>query len=505
MGTREQDRGERVHKLRDAIPRATGGSRSGVHRRRRKRGKARVALLVALSVVILATAGGGWLYLQLNGSINTFDTDGLSRERPEAGDGGQNVLVIGSDARTDGNEKLGGGSKDDIGRSDTAFVLHVHQDSDRAVAVSFPRDTLVDIPPCKLPDGTWTKTQRNAAFNAAFSVGQTPKGNPACTQNTVEKLTGLRMDHTVVVDFKGFSTMTEAVGGVPVCVPKDLYQGDLDPNRDTRGKRLFRKGQQTVAGQRALDYVRIRHGIGDGSDIGRIKRQQAFVGSLIKKIKAQGFRPTTLLPLANAATESMTVDEGLGTPKKMVDFAMGLGDIDLDDTQFVTVPWRYQGNRVALVQPDANNLWRDLRADRTLGETEEAEEAGKDDTKGKAVSGKGVRVAVRNGTPTPGLAATVADDLRTRDFTVTGSANADSADHTTTTIAYGPGQSDNARTLARLFPEATVRPTDDGGLTLTLGDDYEPPTSANDRGGGGKKRDEGRSAADNPCDDLSYG
>lgn len=206
----------------------------------------------------------------------------------------------------------------------------------------------------------------------------------------------------------------------------------------------------------------------------------------------------------------MTVDEGLGTPKKMVDFAMGLKDIDLDNTQFVTAPWRYQGSRVALVQPDADNLWRDLRADRRLGESEggkrdKGDNGGNDSNDGKAVSGKGIEVTVLNGTGTSGLAATAADELRARDFTVAGSANADSAGHATTTISHGPGRGDDARTLARLFPEATVQPADDDGLTLTLGEDYEPPSSADDRGDSGGKKDEGRSAADNPCDDLSYG
>ncbi|MFE3060878.1 LCP family protein, partial [Nocardia sp. NPDC059236] len=124
-------------------------------------------------------------------------------------------------------------------------MLHVYGDSEHAVAVSFPRDALVDVPPCKLPDGNWSRTRHNAMFNAAFSVGQTKEGNPACTQNTVEKLTGLRVDHTVVVDFKGFSAVTEAVGGVPVCVPKDVYQNDLNPNRRSRGKLLFHAGEQT--------------------------------------------------------------------------------------------------------------------------------------------------------------------------------------------------------------------------------------------------------------------
>ncbi|NGO71380.1 LCP family protein [Streptomyces boncukensis] len=479
--------------------RAAARGRRTRHRARKGR-KARIAGLITLAVMVLVSAAVGWGYFQLNRNITTFSTDGLSRHRPKQPGAGQNVLVIGSDARTGGNEKLGGGDKDDIGRSDTAFLLHIYGDDKHAVAVSIPRDTLVDIPPCRKPDGTWTQEQPDTMFNAAFSVGQSKTGNPACTQNTVEKLTGLRVDHTVVIDFEGFASMTKAVGGVPVCVPKDVYQGDLNPHRDARGKRLFRKGEQTVSGQRALDYVRIRHGIGDGSDIGRIKRQQAFVGSLIKKVKGEGLNPTTLLPLADAATKSMTVDEGLGTPKKMMDFAMSLKSVDLDNTRFRTVPWRYDGNRVAVVQPDADELFADLRADRVPG-------------KQKPVTGKGVQVTVYNGTLTPGLAASAADELRSHDYTVAARANAPEQDHATTVVTYGPGEQARAETLARLFPGATTESTSGSGLSVTLGADYKPDGAKKSDGGGGgsaqskkqHKQQEGRSAADNPCSDLSYG
>ncbi|GAA2096996.1 hypothetical protein GCM10009801_67030 [Streptomyces albiaxialis] len=478
---------------------ATARGRGG---RRRRRSRARTVAVVALSFLVLLTAGVSWLYLQLNGNIETFGSDGLSRDRPDGGAGGQNVLVIGSDARTGGNRALGGGAEDDVGRSDTAFLLHVYGDARHAVAVSFPRDTLVDIPPCKLPDGSWTKPRTGTMFNAAFSVGQTAKGNPACTQNTVEKLTGLRVDHTVVVDFKGFAAMTTAVGGVPVCVPKDLHQGDLNPNRGSPGKRIFRRGEQTVEGQRALDYVRLRHGLGDGSDIGRIKRQQAFVGSLVKKIKERGLSPTTLLPLADAATKSLTVDEGLGTPKKMVDFAMSLKNVDLADTRFVTLPWRYQGNRVAIVRPEADALWADLRADRTPDSVPSPSSSSSPAPSPSGPRpGKGIGVAVRNGTPTPGLAATAARELRDHDFTVTSTGNADASGRTR--IAYGPGERRHAEALASHFPGAPVERAARPGLTVTLGADYAPGSPSPSPSP--RKTPKGRSAADDLCADLSYG
>ncbi|MFJ3705424.1 MULTISPECIES: LCP family protein [unclassified Streptomyces] len=515
------------HRAATTTRRGAGAATRG---RRSERTRIRIVLATAVSLLVLVTAGAGWAYLRLNGNIDTFGADGISDDRPAAASDGQNVLVIGSDARTAGNSELGGGDKNDIGRSDTAFLLHVYADHRHAVAVSIPRDTLLDIPPCKLPDGSWTETRHQAMFNEAYTVGSTAEGNPACTQNTVENLTGLRVDHTVVVDFKGFSALTEVVGGVEVCVPQDIYQKDLNPNRATRGKRLFTQGVQTVSGQKALDYVRIRHGIGDGSDIGRIKRQQAFVGSLIKKVKSDGLTPTRLLPLADAATTSMTVDPGLGSADKLVSFAMSLKDIDLNDTRFVTVPWRYEGARVAIVEPDAAALWAALKADRTLdgqdagGGSDAGDGKGTSSSEGDGSSkGAGsstdadeeapaedISVTVRNGTGVTGLAARAAAVLEASGVTVTGTATASSQDHRTTVIEYGPGRRAEAETLARLLGTGELRSTTGGGLEVVLGQSYADQAGASSASPAPSEvpaevAEGARTADDDLCASLSYG
>ncbi|WP_079102757.1 LCP family protein [Streptomyces sp. TP-A0356] len=488
-----------------------GGSRSGAGDRRRGR-RIRLTLAVCVSLLVLVVGGAGWIYLQLNGNINTFDAGGLSDDRPTGSSKGENVLVIGSDARTGGNNALGGGDTNDIGRSDTAFLLHVYADHQHAVGVSIPRDSLVTIPPCKLPDGTWTKAQNNTVFNAAYSIGQTPQGNPACTQNTVENLTGLRVDHTVVVDFKGFAGLTEVVGGVQVCLPQDVYERDLSPHRATRGQLLFPKGLQTVSGKKALDYVRIRHGIGDGSDIGRIKRQQAFVSSLLKEIKSNGLTPTNLLPLADAATKSLTVDPGLGSADKLISFAMSLKDIDLHNTKFITIPWRYQGERVAIVHPDADALWAALKADRTLDGHDASGRKTTPHTPASptpepTVSGNGRAIAVYNGTTTRGLAARAATTLTTHGFTVTTTATAHAHNHTTTLIEYGPGQQSTAQAVAALFPGAQLQPVTAPGVSVVLGQTYAdtPAASAAPTAVPSKVAHDARSADDNPCSNLTYG
>lgn len=479
--------------------------------------------MFGLSFLVLLVAGVGWGYLKLGGSIDTFSADGISGDRPPGSSQGHNVLVIGSDSRSGGNSKLGGGTGA-VGRSDTAFLLHVYGDHKHAVAVSIPRDALVDIPACKGPDGKWTAPQHDVMFNGAFSVGETAEGNPACTQNTVEHLTGLRVDHTVVIDFAGFSALTSAVGGVPVCLPQDVYQRDLSPKRPTRGAMIFAKGPQTVSGQRALDYVRLRHGIGDGSDIGRIKRQQAFVAALMKKVKSQGLNPTTLLPLANAATDAMTVDPGLGSADRLLSFAMSMKNIDLHNTKFVTVPWRYEGARVAIVEPDADALWASLKADRTVdGQDASGKGSGEFSDKGDGkgggpasptadvpFSGKEITVAVYNGTTVRGLAARAAELLRSRDFTVTTTATASRQDHTSTVIEYGPGLRNEAETTARLFAGARTVASGTAGIQVILGSSYAQNPSA-DPGTPTPSTvpsavaDEARSADDDPCANLSYG
>ncbi|MEU9201565.1 LCP family protein [Streptomyces sp. NPDC048332] len=491
------------------------GSHNGAAGRGRGSRLRRTAV-IGLSFLVLLVAGVGWGYLKLTGSIDTFSADGISGDRPPDTSAGQNVLVIGSDTRAGDNSGLGGGTGE-VGRSDTAFLLHVYADHEHAVAVSIPRDSLVDIPACKKPGGEWTAPQQHVMFNAAFSVGETAEGNPACTQNTVEHLTGLRVDHTVVVDFAGFSALTSAVGGVPVCLPQDIYQRDLNPKRPTRGERVFAKGPQEVSGQRALDYVRIRHGIGDGSDIGRIQRQQAFVGSLIKQVKSRGLNPTTLLPLANAATDAMTVDPGLGSADKLLRFALSMKNIDLRNTKFLTVPWRYEGERVAIVEAEADALWAMLKADRTIdGQDAAGTSRGTGATPAPAassaapVSGTGVEVAVYNGTTVTGLAARAAGLLRTHGFTVTGTATANSQDQARTVVTYGPGEKAGAETAARLFGGARTTESGEAGIQVIVGRDYADnpspaPASPTPDSLPSDVADRSRSAADDPCSDLSYG
>ncbi|MGW4803692.1 LCP family glycopolymer transferase [Kitasatospora sp. NPDC004272] len=531
----QQGRGGRRSAGPDAGGAPEGGGRAEARRaaqqgRRKPRRTKRIVIwsLVGTSLAVVGT--GGFLYWRLNANISSWDSAGVSESRPpeaEADANGNkpmNILLIGSDSRDGDNKDLGGGDEGGA-RSDTTILLHVYADHKHAVGVSFPRDALVDIPKCMLGNKTWTGPQSNVMFNSAFSVGDLKDGNPACTQNTVEKLTNLRIDHTMVVNFEGFAAMTKAVGGVEVCLPNDIYERDLNPNLPRKGKLIYSKGMQKVEGQSALDYVRLRHGIGDGSDVGRMKRQQAFLSSLIKQVKSEGMSPTTLYPLADAATKSLTVDESLDSIDKLTGLAMTLKNIDLHDIKFITTPWHYEGARIGLNHPDVDQLWASLKADRTLdgqdagaaspAPSEPAtESASPTEAPAPPADGTGVKVAVYNGTTTAGLGLKAADTLKGAHYTVTSTGNAASQNHATTVVQYGSAaQKAHAQAVAALFPGATVEAGGAAGtVTLVLGKDY-----AATAGGGtaaapsdpgpvsSEVAGEARSADQDACSDLSFG
>ncbi|MFF4815423.1 LCP family protein [Kitasatospora sp. NPDC001309] len=494
----------------------------------RRRRYLRTAIGLAAVLVLSVVGAGAWFYHRLDSNITTFDAGGVATERPPApvpaSPGAQvpvNILLLGSDTRDDGNNSLGGGDEG-VGNSDTAILVHVYADHKHAVGVSIPRDTLVTIPSCKLANGSWSKPRTDQMFNSAFSLGELAKGNPACTQNTVENLTGLRVDHTVVVDFKGAAAMTDAIGGVDACVPNDVNEYGIQ----------LKKGMQKLSGKSAVDYLRTRHGIGDNSDIGRMKRQQAFLSSMIKKVQSQGFSLPTLLPLADAATKSLTVDEGLGTAMKLVDFARSLEDIKLSDVTFVTAPWRFAGERVRLVQPDADALWKLLREDRTLdgqgtagtgAATAAAASASASPSAGPGTNAPltaeqaGAPVTVVNGVGTAGLAGSGAETLKGRGFqNVTLGANNPGKQRTE--VSYDPTLKTTADQVAALFPGArTVEEPGSGAITVTLGADYRAagtqlnsvtapsPTATAPSGIPTGIAENTRGADTDPCADLTFG
>ncbi|MFC7924862.1 LCP family protein [Streptomyces cinereoruber] len=327
---------------------------------------------LGVSVVLLGAAGAGWwFYRKLDGNITTDTTaaDELRRyekERPPASStAARNILLIGSDTRSgEGNERYGRDKGTE--RSDTVILLHLAAGKGSATAVSLPRDLMVTVPSCREPDGSRTREQF-AQFNLAFEVGGT-----ACTIRTVEKLTGTRIDHHMVIDFQGFKKMVDAVDGVEVCLKEPVD----DPDAHLK----LPAGRQTLHGEQALGFVRARKSLGNGSDTERMDRQQQFLGALVNKVQSNGvlLNPTRLYPVLDAATKSITTDAGLDSLRDLYDLARSMRAIPTERVQFLTVPRRpytYNANRDELVQPAASQLFEQLREDRpvvvTPGEKDE--------------------------------------------------------------------------------------------------------------------------------------
>jgi len=225
--------------------------------------------------------------------------------------------------------------------------------------VSIPRDTMVERPECQTKNGKDTVPGGLTQFNAAYAVG-----GPACTIKTVEKITNIRIDHFVVINFVGFKEMVNAINGVEVCVPEEVD--------DDIGHIYLPKGTYKVNGAQALDYVRVRHGIGaETGDIGRMKRQQTFIAAMVEKVVSKGTlaNPVRLYKFLDAATKSLTTDTGFANLKELASLGSSLKNIGLDNIQFLTVPnepYEPDPNRLQLA-PGASDLWRKIRFDRPLG------------------------------------------------------------------------------------------------------------------------------------------
>jgi LCP family protein required for cell wall assembly len=333
-------------------------------RRRKPRLKRRKGLLitawVAAGIVVLGGTGAGYLYFKLNGNINSVDIDQvLGTDRPEkTDDGSQNILVLGSDTRTGGNKKLGGGTDDGSARSDTAMVVHVYKGHKKAGVVSIPRDTLVDRPECTDGEGNTHDAADGVMFNSAYSTG-----GAACAVKTVESMTDLRMDHYLEVDFAGFQKLVDELGGVEVTTTEDI--DDPDSHLELKA------GTHRLTGEQALGLVRTRHGVGDGSDLGRIELQQAFIKALVTQVKEVGVftDPKKLYDLADTATKTVTTDSNLASVNSLMSFANGLKGITPENMHMVTMPVRYDPadpNRVLVQKEKSEQVWQALRNDRPI-------------------------------------------------------------------------------------------------------------------------------------------
>ncbi|NBM14556.1 LCP family protein [Streptomyces sp. GC420] len=463
----------------------------GRRRSRTKPGKSRAKKIVlwtggSMAFVLVGVSAAAYLYLKhLEGNVNTTDV-GSAGASSFSKDEAFNILIIGTDKRTgEGNE--GYGDAGSVGHADTNILLHVAKDRSNATAMSIPRDLVVDIPDCetKQEDGSTkvvpgTQDQR---FNT--SLGQDGR-DPGCTMRTVESVTGIPVDHFMMADFNAVKTLTTAVDGVKVCVTRAID--------DKQSKLKLPEGESVVEGEQALAFVRTRHSFGNQGDLDRIKVQQQFLGSLIRKMASSDTltNPSKLLALAEAATEALTVDTGIGKVSTLKDVALELKKVPTKNITFTTVP--VQDNpaetvkaTVVVDESRAPQVFQMIKNDISFTEVKQKEAKEKAAVaarlKGEKADASEVRVRILNG-GAPGGSAQAQLNWLQLEAGVTKSENAGNSDATLarTTLEYAPEQADQARRLAAIMglSGSAMKPgksvTNAQGLptmTLTLGEDFK--------------------------------
>ncbi|MFJ4810082.1 LCP family protein [Streptomyces longwoodensis] len=472
-----------------------GGGRRGKggHPRRRRRVLRWSATVLA--VVILGTAGAGYLYYQhLNDNIRSDDLNlGDAKDRAaqtKANAAGQtplNILLIGSDARdTAENQKLGG-ARDTFGGpplADVQMLLHVSADRSNMSVVSIPRDTLLSLPKCTDPDDGTVYPATRGRMMANESLG---RGGPGCTVATWEKLTGIHIDHFMMIDFSGVVSMADAIGGVPVCVDANVYSH----TSAGKGSGLkLPKGTTAVKGEQALQWLRTRYGFEDDTDLARAKAQHMYMNSMVRELRASAklTSPNKLRKLAEAATKAITVDNGLDSIKKMYDLADELQRVPTERITMTTMPNRYVGSRVEPTE-DAETLFRMVRDDVALDGKDKAKPAATASATPTATADAPAAIAVQvlNGTATDtqaavrGRAGTIADVLTGKGFTRAVADHTAATAEPTTVVRYPSAdlQAD-AQVVARalgLPASAVKKSTDVSGITLVVGADWRSGTA----------------------------
>jgi LCP family protein required for cell wall assembly len=436
---------------------------------------------MCLAVAVVVTAGAGWWFYQhLNDNIHSVSIGGKGgSEKADAfGHTPINILVMGSDGRTSKTDcQLGGGcSRTGVqtgwGNADVEMVVHIAADRSNATVMSIPRDTMTNIPACKDSESSASTPGYYGQINSALSYG------PACQVATVHQLTGIPIDHFVKLDFAGVVSMSDAVGGVSVCVSDNVY--------DTYSHLKLSKGTHTLKGVAALEFVRSRHGFGDGGDLGRTYSQHLFLSSMIRKFKSAGTLtdPTKVYDLADAATKALTVDDGLNSVAKLVGLASDLSKVPSKQITFTTMQTAPDPNNKdrLVVGANARALFAAIADDQSLTASHKQKSPTASPTAtatAQAVDTSQIAVAIENGTGISGRASLVATALTDKGFS-SGTTTANAPGTTaTTTLTYGSGQKPQAQAVARALglPASHLEAGSGSGLTLVIGSDWPSGTT----------------------------
>jgi LCP family protein required for cell wall assembly len=457
-------------------------------RRPVKKSKAKKVLMWtggSMAFILVAGSAAGYLYIRhLNNNITSVSDDGASTGGFQK-DEPINILLIGTDKRT-GKGNNGYGDAGSVGHADTTILLHVSKDRSNATALSIPRDLIVDVPDCptQQEDGTTKVIPGTEAVRFNTSLGQDGR-TPSCTMRTVTKLTGITPDDFMVADFNAVKSLSTAVGGVDVCLGKDINDSDSHLN--------LKKGMQHIQGETALAFVRTRHSVGFGGDLSRIDLQQQFLGALMRKLKSNSTltNPSKMLSVAEAATEALTVDQKIKSIGKLKDLGLELGKLNPKNLTFTKVPVvdnpAEKVHSTVVLAPTAPQVFDAIKNDVSFTEvkktTPKAKDAGAARLKGVQATASAVRVRILNGGAPPGSAQETLGWLQ-NDEGVSKSENSGNAPQeiAKTTLEYAPDQADQARKLAALMglSGSALQPgrsvTNSQGLpamTLTLGKDFK--------------------------------
>jgi len=431
-------------------------------------------LAVLTSFSVLAVAVGGYLLVnkydrQIDRIPDVFAASGEQRPAETPRDA-RNILIVGSDSRGDlaaGEGTQGRGDTFVTGqRSDTMILAHLYGDSDKAQLVSLPRDSWVTIPAFTDPANGELVEAHEAKLNSAFE-----RGGPALLIRTIEQLSGLRIDNYMQIDFEGFLSMVNTLGGVEVCLSEPAKEKDSGIDLPA--------GRQTVKGAQALAFVRQRQGLPRG-DLDRIARQQQFIAAIVRKTLSTGtlLNPFKLNDTLNVATDALQVDDGTSVDD-LRDLATRFRTFDAGGVVFTTLPVAdadvRAGRQRVVMLDDAKTdelfdlLRRDIPPDspRAARATPAAEPL--------VVAPEDVQVRVYNGAGVTGLGRRAYDELGSAGFQLVDAPDNRGSEAVQTTVYHGPDRADSARTVAAAIPGSRTEldPALEGTLEVVVGSSYD--------------------------------
>ncbi|MBO0855125.1 MAG: LCP family protein [Nocardia sp.] len=462
-----------------AAPKSAPRRRSATQRRRRQRllmaGRATAALCAVMALIATAV---GWNYLRNTdkGFQHIAALDENSKDIVDAAGqtGDENFLIAGTDTRAGADGKLGAGTEADAdgARSDTVMMIHIPADRSRVVAVSFPRDLDVSRPACDNWDNNKAQYSSVVApaaegqkLNSAYGVG-----GPKCLTKVIQKVTGLKITHFVGIDFSGFSSMVDTVGGVEVCTTHPLIDGILGPV-------LPKTGRQMINGPTALNYVRARHIKGEErSDYDRIHRQQLFLSSLLRGAMSSKvlFDIGKLNGFISAFSSHAFMDNV--STKDLLMLGRSLQKVAAGAITFLTLPTagtNDAGNEIPRTA-DIKALFQAIIDDQPLPGEKKAPAPAKlaaapaPPPQLKAVDPNTVSVQVSNGSGVTGVAATAANKLAGKGFQIGTVGNYSGGTIPVTTVRYSPGHEAEAATVASALPGAKFESAPDLGSTVEV-------------------------------------